>query len=61
MVKQWMGYCSWNSYSQDSWGSICKLNFEKIKLNKETFVNDSFICFRNNFDVIQLKSILKEF
>ena len=42
-------------------GNICKLNFEKIKLNKETFVNDSFICFRNNFDVIQLKSILKEF
>ena len=42
-------------------GSICKLNLENIKLNKETFVNDSFICFRNNFDVIQLKSILKEF
>ena len=28
-------------------GNICKLNFEKIKLNRETFVNDSFICFRN--------------
>ena len=42
-------------------GETLKLNLEKIEFNKETFINDSFVCYRNKLDSQILKLILKNF
>jgi len=42
-------------------GEILKLNLEKIKFNKNTFINDSFVCYRNKLDSQILKLILRNF
>lgn len=42
-------------------GNVCRLNLKEIELNKKTFINDSFVCFRKNFNHEKLKSILKQF
>jgi len=42
-------------------GNIRKLNLKELIINKKTFINDPFICFRNNFDSDKLNSILKQF
>ena len=42
-------------------GDICGFNLKEIELNKKTFINDSFVCFRKNFNHEKLKSLLKQF
>ena len=42
-------------------GDVCRLNLKEIELNKKTFINNSFVCFRKNFNHEKLKSLLKQF
>ena len=41
--------------------SIRKFNLKELKMNKNTFINDPFICYGNNFDLDKLNLILKQF
>ena len=42
-------------------GSISKLDLKELKINKKTFTNDPFICYKKNFNTDKLKLILKQF
>ena len=42
-------------------GSISKLDLKELKINKKTFANDPFICYKKNFNSDKLKLILKQF
>ena len=42
-------------------GSISKLDLKELKINKKTFTNDPFICYKKNFNSDKLKLILKQF
>ena len=42
-------------------GSISKLDLKELIINKKTFTNDPFICYKKNFNSDKLKLILKHF
>lgn len=42
-------------------GSISKLDLKELIINKKTFTNDPFICYKKNFNSDKLKLILKQF
>ena len=42
-------------------GSTLNFNFKEIKLNKKTFINESFFCFREKINFNSLKSIIDQY
>lgn len=42
-------------------GSTLNFKFKEIKLNKKTFINESFFCFREKINFNSLKSIIDQY
>ena len=62
MVKQWDGILQQElQFLKLLEVSISKLDLKELKINKKTFTNDPFICYKNNFNSDKLKLILKQF